>query len=217
MDWLQDHLQIIIVVAGAIAYWLNQRRREKQGMPADYDGDGTPDTKPSPPAAYDPASMELEEAERTRRLMEEMRRKRAERSATPGVPNAPAPQTPPIVISQPRRFETSPPVFQDPLAEMMKDLAKRYAPQPEPATAGVSQEVLARQRALEEKLRQLDAEKSLALRKVAELRRAASLKPDTAPHGNVTTGLVTSLHDPANLRKAILLSEILGKPIALRR
>ncbi|MFA5265593.1 MAG: hypothetical protein WC378_17375 [Opitutaceae bacterium] len=174
MDWLQDHLQIIIVVAGAIAYWLNQRRHEKQGLPADYDGDGTPETKPSPPAAYDPASMEVEEAERTRRLMEEMRRKRAERSANSGAPIAPSPAQPPVVSAPPRRFETTPPVFTDPLAEMMKDLARRYAPQPEPAPApaGIGQEVLARQRALEERLRQLDDQKNLAMKKVAELRRA---------------------------------------------
>jgi hypothetical protein len=26
MDWIRDHLQFIIAVAGAIAWWLNQRR-----------------------------------------------------------------------------------------------------------------------------------------------------------------------------------------------
>ncbi|MFA5265962.1 MAG: hypothetical protein WC378_19240, partial [Opitutaceae bacterium] len=86
-----------------------------------------------------------------------------------------------------------------------------------PAPAGIGQEVLARQRALEERLRQLDDQKNLAMKKVAELRRAASLKPGTASSGDATTGLVASLHDPASLRKAILLNEILGKPVALRQ
>ena len=48
MNWVLDHLQIIIVVAGAIAYWINQRAREKAGQEADYDEDGIPENRPAP-------------------------------------------------------------------------------------------------------------------------------------------------------------------------
>ncbi len=218
MAWLLDHIQIIIVVASAIAYWLNQRHREKQGLPADYDEDGKPENRPAQ-TAYDPASMEAEEAERTRRLMEELRRKRAERSGEPLAPLASEPARlpkPPIVVAPARRFENPPPVFQDPLADMMKDIARRYSQQPEPAPTGIDQEMLARQRELEEKVRQLDAQKGAALKRASEIRKTAALRAEYVPHSDLTGGLVGSLRDPASLRKAILLSEILGKPLALR-
>ena len=44
MDWILDNLQIVLAIAGAIAYWLNARNKEKAGEEADYDGDGIPDS-----------------------------------------------------------------------------------------------------------------------------------------------------------------------------
>ena len=34
MDWVFDNLQVLLVIAGVIAYWVNQRRREKAGEEA---------------------------------------------------------------------------------------------------------------------------------------------------------------------------------------
>jgi len=30
MDWVFEHFQLIVVVGGVIAYWLNQRRKAKE-------------------------------------------------------------------------------------------------------------------------------------------------------------------------------------------
>jgi hypothetical protein len=96
VDWILDNLQLILVVAGSIAVWLNNRQREKQGLPADYDEDGVPDN--AQPTAR-PEVRELapvsrdgtdpEQDERVRRIQEEIRRKIAERrgqGAPPPVP-----------------------------------------------------------------------------------------------------------------------------------
>jgi hypothetical protein len=48
MKWVLEHLQLIIVIAGAIAYWINQRAREKAGQEADYDEDGVPENRSGP-------------------------------------------------------------------------------------------------------------------------------------------------------------------------
>ena len=47
MDLILDNLQLLLVIAGSFAYWLNQRRREKSGESADYDEDGIPENRPT--------------------------------------------------------------------------------------------------------------------------------------------------------------------------
>ena len=99
MDWISEHLlQIIIALAAAIAAYLNNRKKEKGGEPADYDGDGIPDNRPG---QFDSQRMDLDEAERTRRVQEEIRRKIAERRAGGGQPVEPPPLVAPRPVAQP--------------------------------------------------------------------------------------------------------------------
>lgn len=80
MDWIFDHLQVLIAAAAAVAYWLNQRRQEQA------DSEQEPETRFE---RDEPGSAD--EAERARRIREEIRRKIAERAGGGQVQTAPAP------------------------------------------------------------------------------------------------------------------------------
>ena len=100
MRWLFENPQLLIVIGGAIAYWLNERRKakEKQNMAEEAQREPTDD----------------EMAERTRRIQEEIRRKIEERQgraprpsvfdeAEEGEENVEGPRTvpPPLPSSRP--------------------------------------------------------------------------------------------------------------------
>jgi len=200
------------VVASAIAYWLNQGAARSwvfRGLRRRWHSRHEPTQ-----TTYDPASMDAEEAERTRRLMRNCVASVLSVLQIPihgrSVIAAPVVLPPPVALD----FTAG---ISGPLAEMMKDLARRYTPQPEPVVPSIDQEMLARQRELEEKMRQLDAERELAQRKAMDLRKAAAVQLSASQQDSAAISLVTSLRDPASLRKAILLNEILGKPVALSK
>ena len=93
IEWVFDHLQLVLAVAAAFAWWLNQRRRERAGLPADYDEDGVPDTMRR--TVGTPPPVHTDEQERTRRIQEEIRRKIAQRRAsTPAAPEPPVLRAP---------------------------------------------------------------------------------------------------------------------------
>lgn len=230
MKWILEHLQVIILIAGAIAYWLNQRKREKEGLPADYDEDGVPENRPKR-TEFDPASMDADEAERTRRVQEEIRRKIAERrgQALPPPVSTAAEQAPRIPAPA-RREAAPPPVFQDPVAEMLKEIQRRFSPEtaapppipvrsePEP----IDREMLERQRALEEQLRQLETEKRAIQARAAKVASAnsamAPLSQGTMAASGTRGGAnwLAELRDPVTARRAIVLREIMGSPVGLR-
>ena len=213
MDWITEHaLQIIVALSAAIAAYLNNRKKDKSGEPADYDGDGVPDNRPEARPMH--GGQDPEEEDRTRRIQEEIRRKIAERRAGGGqqVPPplvAPRPVASPLPEILTRRYETP---------------APKPAPPPLPSRAKALQaardaEVLERQRALEEQMRELETRREQARRRAAEA---------TAMTGNTVSGAVGSgarvggeslladLHNPESLRRAIVLREVLGTPVGLR-
>src|SRR5688500_13132200 len=89
MNWVLEHLQILIGAAAAIAYLLNRGR-----------GSAEEKQQPSSRTSHDGSD---EQAERTRRVQEEIRRKIAERRGQ--VPGS---------SEHPSRRELSPPVMQPP-------------------------------------------------------------------------------------------------------
>ena len=223
MRWILENIQVVIVIAGAIAYWLNQRQRIKQGLPpVDEEGNPIPENRPKQ-ASFE----ETADAERTRRIQEEIRRKIAERRSESGQMSAPQP--PPLVIPAPvRREATPPPVFQDPVQEMMKEFQKRFAPVPEApapaerpmesAQAAGERETLTRQRELEEKLQALEIQERAARQRVAEIKAtdaAATTSRESAGQAAADRWL-TDLRDPQTARHAIVLREIIGTPVGLR-
>ena len=224
MDWIFEHLQLIIVVAGTIAYWINQRAREKAGQDADYDEDGKPEVRGAPTRELTPASRDgsdPEQEERVRRIQEEIRRKIAERRGQP----APPPLAPPELKPFRPLFEETPP----------PPLARPAEPPPVPAwreepvrevtvSANDDTAALERQRKLEEQLAQLEERRREARRAAQEAARSGgqaaanmaydAAKPDVP--GLSARRLQDELRNPGALRRAMVLKEVLGAPVALR-
>ncbi len=204
MEWIFDHLQIIIAVAAAIAYWLNQRRQAQMG---DSEED---DRTESPVRDF---NSDPEEAERTRRIQEEIRRKIAERAGG-GPINVPppAPEPPPLF-----RTETSAPrpvAAPLPQREFTRQAEPPPMAQPPPFQASAAA-ILERQRELEEQMRELETARKVAQRRAASVAaNSAVFAPAAASERNV--GLLADLHGGRNLRRAIVLREILGPPVGLR-
>ena len=188
MDWIRDHLQFIIAVAGAIAWWLNQRRT------------GQPEGEEAPPP--EPTFEDPELAERTRRIREEIQRKidqRAKGYATEqpkrplAEPVAPPPIMREVVVTQaPPRLRTG----------MTRVETQRQA------------EILEQQATLAEQLREAE------LMKAAVLKRA-KFEAATADHSatartQARSTVLGDLRDPDALRRAFILREVLGPPMALR-
>ncbi len=208
MDWISDHvLQIIIALAAAIAAYINNRKKAKDGEPADFDGDGIPDNRPG---QFEPAGMDMEEADRTRRVQEEIRRKIAERRAGGGQ------QVPPLVaprpIAQPipevikRRFEA--PVAPPPLPQKLSAGAQ----------ADRDEEVLERQRGLVEQMRLLEARRAEHKRQAAEAASPMSAAAYQTTAGAKAGGaeLLADLRAPGGARRAWILREVLGAPVGMK-
>lgn len=203
MDWIGEHLQIIIAIAGAIAYWLNARKKEKSGEAADYDGDGEPDTYPQQGGLLREEDDTLKQEENMRRIQEEIRRARAEREGG-GVP-APTYQPAPPPMPLPSR----------PVKRWEQDDAYRRAEARRIETERQSAEVLERQQALAAQLAALSQKRAEAGREA----KAVWTRPKEAAGAGAKVSdhkLLAELRNARSLRKAIVLREVLGPPLALR-
>lgn len=206
MDWILDHLQIIIAVAGAIAYWLNARSKQKAGEAADYDGDGEPDTLAGGGGrAMREGEREMEQAEATRRIQEEIRRKIAERAGNAGGGGARPVQpmaTPPPMPAPVRRRE----------AELARE-ARREETERDAAA------VLERQRALMDQLAALKARKAaegVETKAVWSVDTSAATPARAHAQVGEDVSLLAELRNARSLKKAIVLREVLGTPVGLR-
>ncbi|MGC4072132.1 MAG: hypothetical protein QM760_06370 [Nibricoccus sp.] len=208
MDWISEHLiQILIAVAAVIAGYINNRKKERNGEPADFDGDGIPDNRPGD---FDPARMDMDEAERTRRVQEEIRRKIAERrGGQQPVPPlvAPRPVAQPIPEVIKRRFEV--PAAPPPLPSRASQAAQ----------AARDQEVMEQQRAMEEQMRLLEARRAEHKRQAAEIAApvTAAMAYRGAPVGKTGGAeLLADLRAPGGARRAWILREVLGTPVGMK-
>jgi len=206
MDWILDNLQIVIAVAGAIAYWLNARNKDKAGEPADYDGDGEPDNVPGGGRAMREHEQSLEQEENNRRAQELIRRLRAERDREQG--------------SEPEGRTISPfePVAPPPMP--VRDLRREQAETRRVDLELEQAEVLERQRGLADQLAALKARKADAHREAnshwgAE-RAPAHAAAGVARQAAGDISLMTELRNARSLKKAIVLREVLGTPVGLR-
>jgi hypothetical protein len=223
MSWVLEHLQLIIVIAGAVAYWLNQRAREKAGEQPDYDGDGIPEPTRTQRRELTPTSRDgtdPEADERLRRIQDDIRRKIAERRGQASPPPLPVPDLPPVVRA-PVFEETAPPIRRRSEAEVAVERDSDAAYRDEAA--------LERQRQIAAQLLQLEADRREAQQRVAALAsvRAAGAGAGTDIGGGTQRGssatsaassrrLASELRDPRAVRRALALREILGAPVALR-
>lgn len=144
------------------------------------------------------ADFDPEQAARTRRIQEEIRRKIAERrglvipAEVAPAPEAPAAFAPPVMVGD------------HPLVEVA----------PDATTAAIME----RQERLAEQMRELEAARSLAQRKAADAAAAARSEQESERGvvAGLNRGVLADLQDPANLRRAFVLREVLGPPVGLR-
>ncbi|MBI2497238.1 MAG: hypothetical protein HYV75_04725 [Opitutae bacterium] len=190
MRWFTENLEMILAVAGALAWWLTQRKQTAE------------DAAPRSPEEKSFEDPEL--AERTRRIREEIQRKIEQRAR--GYAN-----------EQPRPMPPEP-------AELPPILREIFVP-PEPVDAAPppptrleaqrQAEILEQQAALAERL-----EEARLMKTAAQKRR--EFEAATADHAaevrTVTrTTVLDDLRTPEALRRAFVLREVLGPPVALRR
>ena len=229
MDWVLDNLQIILAVAGAIAYWLNARKKEQAGEPADYDGDGEPDTQPQSGRSLHEQDETLLQDENTRRIQEEIRRKIAERQGG-GPVGAGRPTAQPAAMPSPVAREVAPastpppvPVPAGPTVVRRREIEGSPYAMEETRRAAEEREaaaVLASQRELAEQLAVLKQRRAETGRTARALREGQESALATAAAGQARTGdevsLLSDLRNARSLRKAIVLREVLGTPVGLR-
>ena len=190
MDWILNHMQVIIAIAGVVAYWLNQRKT------------GQPEDSVAPHQEKNFEDPEL--AERTRRIREEIQRKIEQRARgyaqeQPTLPRDEPPALPPI----------------------LREVLLRQTEPPKPTRAATSHleaqrmaEILEQQAALAERLKQAQEMKAAAQRRTQFETEAGSNEEQAKVA--VRGALGDDLRDPAALRRAFVLREILGPPVALR-
>lgn len=182
MRWLFDNPQLLLLIAGAVAYWLTQRRQQKE-LRRDAEQE----------LGREPTADEM--GERMRRIQEEIRRKIEER-AGPGLPPA-LPRPAPVVVRAP-----------PPIAEARPTLVATA----EAGTGAAELElVMAQQRRYAEQLQQLES-LSRTKPTATNVAAVSAFSMQTAAPVPVRRGLglVEGLHDRDALRRAILLREILG-------
>jgi hypothetical protein len=193
MKWVLEHLQVIIAIAAAIAYVLNRGKQVPEEGAEEAGGD----------------------AERARRIREEIRRKIiARREGTAAAQPAETTAAPPPVLRTP----SVPPIdaFGGPARPALPTLRKPEPAQPKPEMTHLEMSaVLERQEQLAAQMRELERARGAQQRRASEISSAAAeaaLPAAPATRG----GLRADLRQPQNLRRAILLREVLGPPVALR-
>ena len=188
MEWLLQHLQILIAGAGAIAWWLGQRRQAADRTAQNPAKEMRPD--------------EPDFSERTRRIREEIQRKIEQRTGG----NAPSPTSkssdqkmPPVIVRRRMAAEVPPPPKSRMAIEETED----------------TNEVLMKQIALAEELRRAVEIKAASLRRVQSL-SPISAGGQIGGLGISRTALMADLKDVEGLRRAFIAREIIGPPVALR-
>jgi hypothetical protein len=202
-DWVSKHLFTLIIIAGVIAQLIKAVRGQK----------GDDAAPPAPPEERSFADPEL--AERTRRIREDIQRKIAERRRAATGYETPAP---PPAAEPPQQWDYDEERDQPP-APVVREVVVERAP--EPVRASVSRaeserqaEILEQQAALAEKMRELELMKAAAVRRTEFEHSTADRQAEAkvAARG----ALLDDLRNSDALRRAFVLREVLGPPVALR-
>ena len=219
MNWIFEHFNILVIVGSAIAWWISQRREEQ-----------------TPPEQRDPApgrpKIDYEELERTRKIQEDIRRKISQRRGEP------AEEMPPARHPQQGTERPSPQATQPPIPPVLREILgipeetvrppEPPSPPPVPSTSYDSAPELSAQERMERQIAELeqqrrDAEKQAAaveFPKAKLARRQGGSDRETSPVASrvdlAPVGLLETLRSARSARRAIVLREILDKPVSLR-
>lgn len=205
MDWLLRHISSLVFVVVAISV-LRAAFRAKGAK-----------------AEHDAGADESAEQRRVREIQERIRRTIAERRG--GL----APSSPPPLMQPAPRADVSPRQEVPPLdpfggtvgrllGEMQRRMEENQTAETPPPPVREDGAVLERQQQLAEKMRVLEETRVAAQRRAAQL--AVATKAEAATGGAVRTlargNLLADLREPESLRRAFVLREVLGPPVALR-
>jgi hypothetical protein len=212
-DWVMGKLPVLIFllvfVSQVVRGWMRSREE-----------------KPAPQAKPD----SLEEQRRTREVQEQIRRRiAARRGEVAAPPLAPSEPLPPAM---PRRMETTqmPEPIGGPLRRVLEELQREILPPPAPPPSPVRVPVptalrseslsleLERQQQLAENLRVLEESRVLVERRAKNLAadNYAASQSEGGLRSVVRDRVLADVRDPASLRRAFVLREVLGAPVALR-
>ena len=205
MKWLLQNPWVFVVLAGLVAQVL-KGLRGAQGEAAET----------APPKEFEFGDPEL--AERTRQIREEIRRKIEARRGQPQHAPPPAPEQP-VLSRHDRSPEATPPPMVIELPRVVRDVFKpKPVPEPELTGSRESQlfaaEELERQRSIEKQMLGAAGLLQSAERREAFEETIADREP--AAREQSRAALLVDLKDPTALRRAFVLREVLGPPLALR-
>ncbi|WP_156469176.1 hypothetical protein [Cephaloticoccus primus] len=195
MDWILDHLQLVIAVAAAFAYWLSARRQQQA------ENDQGPEQQPQA-QLHDEESAARQRAEQARRIREEIQRKIAERQGRP-VPLPSSQQARPQPRPAPAAPQYSAPARPDLYAALREQ----------------QQRIEAERRRLEEarqRAAQIRSGAGVGGRSGGARRRnpAGTRSAAAAAAAGTVGDIRVELRDRAALKRALVLREILGPPVA---
>ncbi len=213
MNWISEHLQLILAVVGALAYWLNQRREAEAARDAE---------KNPPPASL--AEADADDPFRAEKVREEIRRKIAERRGGAPLPEPVRAESPMV---EEKKFPLPPlarplaptDTFGGPVRPLVRrtETVRPVEPKAVPVATAIAPETYAasleRQEQLATKMRELAEQRALMARKAAAVAVSDAAVVQSALAGNE---LRHDLRDPRSLRRAMVLREILGAPVTLR-
>ncbi len=196
MKWLQwaiDNAFTLIIIGGVLAQMLQAVMKKKDG------GGGTP-------AGEEPKEYEFEDpelAERTRRIREEIQRKITQRQQ--GVPPAEAGEFTEV---------EAPPLIREVVVSASEPVARPTSRQSRLETQRQA-EILEEQAAWEAKLQEARQLKESAAKRTEFERATADLSAEK--RAVVRSTVLGDLRSPEALRRAFILREVIGPPVALRK
>lgn len=195
LQWLVDNAWTVVIIGGVLAQMLQAVMKKKAG-------EGDP-AQGEPPKEYEFEDPDL--AERTRRIREEIQRKIAQRQQGGG-PDVAA-DTPPMMEP-----DAAPP-------PLIREVVVTVPPVPVRTSARFDTqrhaEILEQQAALEEQLREARQMKAAAAKRTEF--EEATADHTTARRTATRASVVGDLRSPEALRRAFILREVLGPPVALRK
>ena len=212
MKWIIDNIQVIIAVAGAIAFWLNSQR-EAAAKAAEEQAAAL--RRAQQPAALSAADTDAESEIRNEQVREKVRRMIAERRGDAVPPELSAPTT--LPEPEEERSFRSPPLAEPPELEMPPPLQplgpSRQAESAHSSATETREASLVRQEQLALELQSLNEQRVFAARRAAVVAEGEAV---VARRDLVSNELRHDLRDPRSLRRAMVLREVLGPPVALR-
>lgn len=226
MHWILEHLQIVVMLAAAFAYWLKQTNDKARAER----------NESAPPPLMDSSATD-EAGERTRRIQEEIRRKIVERRAGTALPAPPSatPSERPVASSTLAPRPTARPVGGTWRERMEAKMAEALTRVEAAAKAAAEREQEQRRargqpaRPTEAEIAAREAGKLAAERRTAIEAPAEREQPRRAGAAalpailqepaavTVARSVRDDLRDPGNVRRAWLLREVLGTPVGLRQ